>query len=206
MRTSTRVATAILTVVTGLALAGCGTEASVRELDAGGSESGSGSDASSGSGSDASSGSGSDASSGSGSGSGSAIAAAEAACAPVNEDLEADATETVAVSLTEYAFEPSELRADSGIVTFATSNDGQEPHEFAVLPGGGDVPLTEDGAPDEDALAAAGAFELEAYGPDQDCNATWELEAGEYTLFCIVEAPDGETHASKGMVGTLTVS
>ncbi|MBW3603992.1 MAG: hypothetical protein KY460_03590 [Actinobacteria bacterium] len=66
------------------------------------------------------------------------------------------------------------------------------------------MPFT-DGAPDEDALADAGAFELEAYGPGQNCNATYDLEPGTYTLFCIVEAPDGETHYEKGMRGTLTV-
>lgn len=192
MRTSPRLATAMLVVATGLVLASCGSEASVRELDGSGNASGSGTDTGSGT--------------GSGSGSGTGVAAADAECAPVNEELEADAIQTVDVSLTEYAFVPSDLQADAGVVTFATSNDGEQAHEFAVLPGGGEVPLTPDGAPDEDALAAAGAFELEAYGPGQDCNATWELAAGDYTLFCIVEAPDGETHASKGMVGTLTVS
>jgi hypothetical protein len=65
------------------------------------------------------------------------------------------------------------------------------------------VPLTAEGAPDEDALAEQGAFELEAYGPGGTCNGTFELEPGTYTLFCIVTAPDGETHASKEMVGTL---
>ncbi len=93
----------------------------------------------------------------------------------------------------------------AGVVTFAATNEGTENHELAFLPGGGEIPLTADGAPDEDALAAAGAFELEAFGPGQTCNATYELEAGTYTLFCIVEAADGETHASKGMVGELTV-
>lgn len=52
----------------------------------------------------------------------------------------------------------------------------------------------------------AGAFELEAFGPDQDCNATWELEPGDCTLFCIVESPDGVTHYEKGMKGMLTVT
>ncbi len=144
--------------------------------------------------------------SGSGSGSGSAVAAAEQDCASVNAALEDDADETVDIALTDYAFEPDEVEVAAGTVTFATTNEGTEAHEFAVLPGGGEVPLTADGAPDEDALADAGAFEMEAYGPGQTCNATWELEPGEYTLFCIVEAPDGETHAAKGMVGSLTVT
>jgi plastocyanin len=94
---------------------------------------------------------------------------------------------------------------DAGVVTFATTNESEEPHELAFLPGGGEVPFTEDGVPDEEALEAAGAFELEAYGPGQDCNATFELDVGDYTMFCIVEAPDGETHYEKGMAGTLTV-
>ena len=65
---------------------------------------------------------------------------------------------------------------------------------------------TDDGAPDEEALGEAGAFELEAFPPGETCNATYELEPGEYTLFCIVTAEDGETHLEKGMVGSLTVS
>ena len=67
------------------------------------------------------------------------------------------------------------------------------------------MPLGEDGAPDEAALEEMGAFELEGFGPGQTCNATYELEAGDYTIFCIIEAADGETHASKGMVGAVTV-
>ena len=90
-------------------------------------------------------------------------------------------------------------------MTFAASNDGDEAHELAFLPGGGEVPFT-DGAPDEAALEEAGAFELEGFAPGTDCNATYELEAGEYTIFCIIEAADGETHYEKGMEGTLTVT
>jgi plastocyanin len=126
-------------------------------------------------------------------------------CAPVGEDLASDADTTVDLRLAEYAFEPTEASAPAGVITFATTNVGEEQHELAFLPGGGDVPLTDEGAPDEDALAEAGAFELEAYGPGQSCNATYDLEPGTYTMFCIVEAADGETHYEKGMRGTLTV-
>ena len=132
-------------------------------------------------------------------------AASDRPCVPVGKELAADAVATMEVGLDEYAFDPAALEAPAGIVTFATTNDGEQAHELAFLPGGGDVPLTEDGAPDEDALADRGAFELEGYGPGKTCDGTFELEAGTYTVFCIVEAPDGETHASKGMVGTLTV-
>ncbi len=144
--------------------------------------------------------------SGSGSGSGSGVAAAEAECAPVGEDLEADADATVDLQLADYMFVPSDVEVAAGVITFAASNIGDEAHEVAFIPRGGDVPLNADGDPDEDALAEMGAFELEAFGPGQDCNATYDLEPGDYTLFCIVETAEGETHASLGMTGSLTVT
>ena len=146
---------------------------------------------------------GSEDASGSGSegGSGSTV---DAECDPVGAELEAD--ETVDVSLRDYAFDPDALVVDAGVVRFAATNDGGEPHELAVLPGADNAAFTEDGAPDEEALTEAGAFELEAFGPGQSCEAAWELDPGEYTLFCIVESADGETHLEKGMKGTLTVN
>jgi plastocyanin len=146
-------------------------EGSVREIGSEGTGSGSASASGSGSGS------------ASASGSSSAVAAAEQECAPVGEDLEPDADQTVDLELIDYGFEPEEITVDAGVVTFATTNAGGEAHELAFLPRGGDVPMTDDGAPDEAALEDAGAFELEAYGPGQDCNATYELEPGTYTLF-----------------------
>ena len=127
-------------------------------------------------------------------------------CEPVGTALAERATSTVEVVLDEYAFSPSAVEVPAGIVTFAVRNEGDEEHELAFLPGGGEVPLTDDGEPDEDALGDAGAFELEAFGPGRSCAATYELEAGTSTLFCIVRADDGTTHLSKGMRGTLTVS
>lgn len=127
------------------------------------------------------------------------------ACAPVGAELEDEADATVEVALDEYAFSPAALEVGAGVVTFEARNVGEEEHELAFLPGGGEVPTDGQGVPDEDALAAAGAFELEAFGPDQTCNATYELEAGDYTLFCIVRAEDGSTHLAKGMRGELIV-
>jgi plastocyanin len=158
------------------------------------------------SGGSASGGSASGGESASGADSGSASGVEAATCTPVGTELEASADETVPIGLTEYAFDPATVEVAAGTVTFVATNQGGDNHELAFLPGGGDIPLTDAGAPDEDALAAQGAFELEAFPPGGSCNATYELTAGTYTLFCIVEAADGQTHASKGMVGTLTVA
>ena len=196
LSTPRRLAAVAACVVLGLAACGDDDGGSVRDLNEGegGSASASGS----------ASGSVSGSSSGSASASASGTSAAE--CSPVGTELEGDASETVEVTLTEYEFEPSEFEVAAGIVTFVASNDGEENHELALLPGGGEVPTTEDGAPDEAALEEAGAFELEAFAPGGSCNATFDLEPGTYTIFCLVEAPDGLTHADKGMVGELTVS
>lgn len=128
-----------------------------------------------------------------------------AECAPVNEDLESQAVETVAIELQDYAFAPARVAVDAGTVTFVAENTGSENHELAFLPGGGEVPLNDEGESDEDALAAAGAFELEAFGPGDSCNATYALDSGTYTMFCIVCSADGETHYEKGMKGELVV-
>lgn len=126
-------------------------------------------------------------------------------CEPVGEDLEDEATETVKIQLADYAYVPAEIDVSAGVVTFEASNIGDEVHEIAFLPGGGEVPFT-DGEPDEDALGEAGAFELEGFPAGGDCNATYDLEPGEYTLFCLIRSDDGKTHYEKGMAGKLTVS
>ena len=129
-----------------------------------------------------------------------------APCTPVGAELENRATEQVEIVLSEFAFSPDQADVGAGVVTFNARNAGRENHELAFLPGGGEVPVDADGAPDEDALAAAGAFELEAFGPGRQCDATYDLRPGTYTLFCIVTSPDGRTHYDKGMRGRLVVT
>jgi len=175
----------------GLSLGACGSDddgEAVREVGSGSEGSGSGGSGGSGSG---------------GSGSGGSASAGE--CSPVGADLEDSAAETVAVALDDFLFDPAEISVAAGTVTFEAENNGTENHELAFLPGGGEIPMTDDDKPDEDALAEAGAFELEAFGPGQTCNATYELEPDTYTLFCIVESEDGTTHLEKGMQGELVV-
>lgn len=138
------------------------------------------------------------------SGSASASGIGDGECVPVNPELEQQADETVAITALDYGFAPSNVEVSAGVVTFEVINEGNEKHELAFLPGGGEVPFV-DGAPDEEALAAAGAFELEAFGPDQTCNATYKLEPGIYTVFCIVETANGATHYELGMHGTVVV-
>lgn len=139
-------------------------------------------------------------------GSGVAADSARAAtCSPVGEELKAGAFAAVSVELRDFTFGLSQAQVGAGIVSFVATNAGSENHEVAFLPGGGEVPLTAKGEPDEGALGDAGAFELEAFGPGQSCSATYEMKPGTYTLFCIVTSADGRTHYEKGMRGELVV-
>ncbi len=165
-------------VVLALAVVGCGSDdgASVRNLD----ESDPAEDA------------------------GSSTATGELACRPIGSELEGEADQTIEVLAVDYGYIPMAIEVDAGVITFVVDNVGLVNHELAFLPGGGEVPFV-DGAPDEEALEAAGAFELEGFSPGQTCNATYDLEPGAYTLFCIIET-DGKTHYELGMKGTLVVS
>ena len=77
-------------------------------------------------------------------------------------------------------FDPSELTAEAGEVTFRFNNTEATPHDFVIEKDGERVAGTE--------LISNESAEL-----------TVELEAGEYTFFCT-------PHESAGMTGRLTVS
>lgn len=143
---------------------------------------------------------------GAGSGSGSGTTVADAPCAPVNPELRDESQTEIQITAVDYGYEPAALEIPDGITTFVVSNEGAEPHELAFLPGGGAVPFTADGEPDEAALEERGAFELEGFAPGLTCDATYNLEPGSYTLFCIIQTPEGVTHYEEGMRATLTVS
>ncbi|HEX4904341.1 MAG TPA: hypothetical protein VFU93_02735 [Acidimicrobiales bacterium] len=137
--------------------------------------------------------------SGSGSGSGSA-AAAEGDCEVVN-GVEGEDSE-VHVTLSEYAIDVEEDGAEAGIVKFEATNDGAVDHELVVLEGPADeVQVGDDGAPLEDGLIG----EIEAFAPGTECQGSFELAAGTYTLLCAIVEESGESHFSEGMVTELEV-
>jgi plastocyanin len=110
----------------------------------------------------------------------------EPAATPTAEQTQAPADggggETVEVASPEdggLTFEPAELTAPAGEVTFTYSNPSQVPHAF-------DIEDVEGGETDTITQGEA--------------SVTVRLEAGEYTFYC----PVGN-HREAGMEGTLTV-
>ena len=113
-----------------------------------------------------------------------ALPFAVAACGgeEATEDAADDAVETIEVSGTEFAFEPSEITLDAaGTYRFVFTNDGGAPHALEIEGNG-----------------------VEAETETIDGGETAELEVtlddGEYEIYC----PVGN-HADQGMVGRIVV-
>jgi uncharacterized cupredoxin-like copper-binding protein len=149
--------------------------------------------------------SGSASGSGSGSGSGVGSGSEAAACSPVGEA--SSAAETVTVTLDEYAVDVDPASAAAGTVAFELDNAGEEAHEFVVVQAASadSLPTGDDGAVVEDDLED-GAFvgEVEPFPAGETCEGTFELEAGDYVLFCNVVEGD-ESHFAEGMSTSFTV-
>jgi plastocyanin len=111
-----------------------------------------------------------------------------AACGSDDGDDEGSATataagaETVEVSGTDFAFEPSTIELDTaGEYTFRLTNDGESPHALEI-----------DGEGIEEETATI--------GPGETAELTIELAEGEYEMYC----PVGD-HRDRGMEGVLRV-
>ena len=143
------------------------------------------------------------------SGSGSASASAPTECLTAEQ---LDAETVVGVDLGEWFVGPEAAGAAAGSVGFVADNVGEEPHELVVVRAEtpDDLPV-EDGMVQEDQLPE-GDFqgEIDAFPAGDTCAGQFELEAGEYVLFCnIVEVEeDGtlESHFELGMRATFEVT
>lgn len=86
--------------------------------------------------------------------------------------------ETVDISMTEMAFDPSDITVPAGEVTFNVTNDGTVHHDFVIE--ALDFSLTAD--------------------PGESDSGSITLEPGTYEFICTEPG-----HAAAGMTGTLTV-
>lgn len=132
-------------------------------------------------------------------------------------DTPAAETEPTAVDIqgTDYAFvAPATLEAGTLEVTF--TNSGQEPH-FAGIGKVADGRTFEDvrgalSSPASSGPAPSGPPPFEDYAgvpvvdPGLAATAVFELEPGEYAIYCLLPSRDGQSHAQKGMVQPLTVT
>ena len=187
--------TGVLVLLAMLLLAACGSDdgATVRSS---GSASGSGSGSASGV--------------ASGSGSGTGVASGGAGCTEVGAGRLEDAE--VHVELDEWTVAPDADSVPAGAIKFEITNAGADEHELAIAraASAGALPLAEDDTVDIPALEDEGSFvgEVEAFPPGEECSGVFDLEPGDYVLFCnlIHEEEDGvENHFQEGMATELRV-
>jgi uncharacterized cupredoxin-like copper-binding protein len=118
----------------------------------------------------------------------------------------------VDVSLFEWEVDPTPASVSAGEVTFNATNDGGEAHEMVIVKGiaPGDLPVDENGHVIEEEIPEDALIgEIEEFDAGTSESATFDLDAGTYTIFCnIVEEDDGETesHFANGMVNTIEVT
>jgi len=97
-------------------------------------------------------------------------------------DTAAAGGESVALTATEYTFDPADVAVDTaGKVTFTVTNDGQQTHALEVEGNGVEE--------ETDSIAAGESGTL-----------TVDLQAGEYEFYCPIDG-----HRAQGMEGTLKV-
>ncbi len=138
--------------------------------------------------------------------------------ARVEQPTTAPATEPAAkpfpVTGRDYAFE-APATIEGGLIEMAFTNAGNEPH-FAGLAKVAAGKTFEDAkavltAPPPD-TPPSGPPPFEEYAgaapvdPGANGNATFNLPAGSYALFCAIPAADGVPHSAKGMIMPLTVT
>lgn len=113
--------------------------------------------------------------------------------------------DVIAVSLVEWAVEaPTSL--PSGDVTFTATNDGNFPHELAVIRGDSyeALPLLSNGEIDEAALGADVIDRTQRLASGESADLTVNLEPGNYVLVCNIAAGPN-SHAAAGQVLSVTV-
>jgi plastocyanin len=97
-------------------------------------------------------------------------------------DTAAVGGESVALTATEFAFDPADVSVDAaGKVTFTVSNDGQETHALEVEGNGVEE-------------------ETGSIAPGESGTLTVDLEPGEYEFYCPIDG-----HREQGMEGELVV-
>ncbi len=98
-----------------------------------------------------------------------------------NGATDAAAAQTIQISATDFQFEPADITADAGEISFELTNDGESPHALEIE--GNGVEEVSD-----------------TIDPGASTTLTVELDEGTYEIYC----PVGD-HEDRGMVGTLTV-
>ncbi|MGI9603686.1 MAG: hypothetical protein ACR2QE_17515 [Acidimicrobiales bacterium] len=112
----------------------------------------------------------------------------------------------IGVNLSEWLVEAPEIIA-AGSVQFDIANGGSFTHELAVARGDSydTLPILDNGAVDEDTLAADFLGRSDLVDLGQTTSLTLDLEPGNYVLFCNIQVGPN-SHAAQGQTLSITVA
>lgn len=123
---------------------------------------------------------------------------------PVDEPADA-ADGPIAVGLAEFTIT---LDGDitAGPNSFTVTNEGEFPHEFGIVSGTSyeDLPTTDNGAIDEEALGDAVLGKTETLDAGGSVEIDFDLAPGDYVLFCNVNFGPN-SHAANGQTMSISV-
>jgi hypothetical protein len=112
--------------------------------------------------------------------------------------------------LTEYEIQVSDDEPAAGTVAVDAENQGAELHEIVVARtdlAADALPTAEDGTVDEAELGDGAVLgEIEAFAGGRECAGAFDLEPGDYVLFCNVIDEHGHAHYAEGMATAITVT
>jgi hypothetical protein len=119
---------------------------------------------------------------------------------------------TLAVSAKEYSF-TTPASVQGGYVKISLDNQGTQGHQALVArlnDGVTQAQLAEAGQKDPSGESVLGLVTLKGgvngIAPGSKQSVVSKLNAGNYLMICFLPAPDGQTHAQKGMVTPFTVT
>jgi uncharacterized cupredoxin-like copper-binding protein len=116
-----------------------------------------------------------------------------------------EATRTLTVKMTDYAFNPKNPTIKAGTTTIEAVNEGKVEHELVIFQGKNpaNLPTEPNGGVDEEKLdkMVGETGEIPEVQAGETKSAKFELKPGKYVVFCNVPG-----HYVAGMYGTLTVT
>ena len=129
-----------------------------------------------------------------------------------DEDGGGDGGTTVDVILSEWVVDPDVTSVPAGEVTFAANNEGVDDHELVVVKtdlSADALPTDDTGKVDEEGEGIEVIGEIEEFAAGGSEEATFNLAAGSYVLFCNIveeeESGETESHYQEGMHTAFTV-
>ncbi|HWB71706.1 MAG TPA: hypothetical protein VG452_05770, partial [Egibacteraceae bacterium] len=112
---------------------------------------------------------------------------------------------TIHGSMDEYRFAIADETVPAGRVVFSMANVGQVEHRLSLIPLPADFPPIEQQVQSPERRFVEQLAAIPPTSPGEEAAFAVDLQPGRYGIACFMVAPDGTSHAEKGMVAEFRV-